>query len=377
MYQQQLEQEYNVPFGEFLPKVCFVMLGDFIGIKQSVLEQKAQELINEYPKIHVGYTLLAALKTFSQPEERDKLVLQAHKVAEQNPDQNSKLLYLLPDKKVHFEDYKLIKPHKHTIQEGKLWTYDACVVLPKDTWCVNQSSIVKREDGTLTIINPSYFDEEAVNWINSLGDVTSLVTTTAGHGFSITKATSIWPHAKVYGTSPSTKHDHPELKWNFLSDEKQEFGDDLVHLQLKGNIFSETVFFHPSSKSLLGFTDLLIDCTETSDWALKMYLFSVGVFRRQGVQGYLYPGVTDWHSFSKSLSTALKWEPEHLILGHGGQYHGKQQIQQRISDSYSWLLNPSTFPSWFERRVYLPLKWIRGTKIAPALLNQRLYADKN
>jgi len=252
-----------------------------------------------------------------------------------------------------------------------LWSYSSCVPLPRDAYCVNQSSIVKGKDGRLIVINPTHFDEDAVAWINSLGTVGSLVTPTGGHGFSITKAASIWPQATVYGTSPDTKHDHPELKWNFLTDAKQEFVDDLVHMKIQGNAFSETVFYHPSSKSLLGLTDLLIDSTERSDWNLRFYLFSVGVFRRQGIQGYMYPAVTDWKAFRTSLEKMLQWDIQHLVLGHGEQYHGGEQVRGRVKDSYSWLLEPASLPGWFERRVYLPLKWMKKTDLAPALLNQR------
>lgn len=364
-----LEQEFKIPLGKLIPKMSFVMLGDVLGLKVPLLQAKAEEIVKEFPDIHIGYSLLALL---TKGEERNKYLDLAHETVTKNPEQNAKILYLLPDKKVNFNDVHLMKPIMETLQKGEVWTYKAVANLPKDANVVNQSTIVKRKmGGKLIVINPTQFDEAAVKWIESLGPVSDLVTTTVGHGYCLAKAAAIWPQARLWGTSPESKHDHPELKWNWLNDSKQQFLEDLVHKKLEGSFFSETVFYHPSTKTLTGVTDTLIDSTENIDYHLKYYLFSVGVLPRQGVQGYLYAAVTDWFAFRRSWEGVLKWDVEHLVLGHGEQYHGQKQILERIDASYSWLLGANKFPGWFERRVYLPIKWIRNTGLAPAVLGQK------
>lgn len=369
-YQQKLEEEYKIPFGKLMPEMGFVLMGGFCGLHTSTLEEKCREIIAAFPELHIGYSLSANVVAKQDLAASWKLIEQAHEIAGKYPEQNSKILWLLPTKNTDFMDTKRRPSETTEVEKGQVWNYAAAVPLPGDMFVWNQASIVKKQDGKLIIINPTHFDERAVKWIESLGPVDSLVTTTAAHGYALKMAAEVWPAAKLFGTNPDNCHDRPELKWNFLNDEKQEF-EGLVHMRLQGNMFNETVFYHASSKSLFGFTDTLIDNTPDADWNLRIYLFGLGVFPEQGVQGYFFPATTDWWAFRRSLEKLRQWDIQHMFLGHGGDYHG-QQVQQRLNASFSWALEPSTFPSWFERRVYLPLKWLRSLNLARPFVHQKI-----
>lgn len=270
---------------------------------------------------------------------------------------------------------------------GALFSVEKTSPVQDPLWI--QATVIKQQNGEVAIVNPTHFSPATVEFIQSLGEVTTLVTTTAGHGdaLAICKE-SIWPDARVVGTSWQRKHDNPQLSWDAFLTANGVFTDDGEALELssflndefeyqifEGSIFEEAALYHKPSSTLTGITDMLISTEVPADrpkvpWGFVAYAFALG-FDRGEHTGTLLP--QSYHllftpnrlTLSESIEVMHeRFRPEHLVLGHGGVLHGRNLCEYELRKAFKWAhaLNQQTTKDRLDL-FYMPLTWLSNSGV--------------
>ena len=246
-----------------------------------------------------------------------------------------------------------------------------------------QSSIIRVDDGSLYIINPTGFDDAAQEEINALGSVRGLITTTAAHGEALTQAHLLWPDADLYGTDAVWKHDASSLPWKgffqpgMIVDAKNQpltplppgfqSGGELEWFTLSGHRFKETLFYHKPTKSLVGLTDMMLVFRDSTmpllPWPGRAYLFSTGLYRPDlpscvGSQSYHWLLHTDQLELQSSVNRIRELDVEHITLGHASDQlviEGRENCQELLDVGFRWVYNHqlSFFETLFGRLLHL------------------------
>tara|TARA_R110002050_G_scaffold34310_2_gene86668 strand:- start:1775 stop:2584 length:810 start_codon:yes stop_codon:yes gene_type:complete len=211
----------------------------------------------------------------------------------------------------------------------------------------------------VVIINPGYFREEAVEFINTLGPVKHIITSTASHGEGIVNASKIWPEAKLYGVnSAPPMHDvDGRIKFDYfigedgegMREQEREAVASMLNefkvYRLQGHQFKETLLYHKPTKTLHGLTDMVAAGTKSRfpNFFSSLYFFSLGMSRRGGnldeklnTQAYFYIFTTDATKLAHSIVDVLDEDWEVASLGHGGRLEG-QQGKHEIEHAFRWL----------------------------------------
>lgn len=187
----------------------------------------------------------------------------------------------------------------------------------------------------------------------------------------------------MFGTDQTLKHDEPQLPWDgfftfqgFISEDKtqsKEGPDSIANefevIPLAGNVFKEVAFYHKPSKSLLGITDMMVATKEMDSadflripWLLRCYFFSLGLYRHDlpspvATQSYHLLFTTNQTLLRASVAHILEKDVQHISLGHGGVFHGKEECDMALKSGFRWVFNHN--PPLFESFI-VKLKWTRA-----------------
>ena len=375
--EKEIDNELNFPMSSFVPAIGNVllrkMLRNSLEIQDLDLHEPLKPFLQKYPNYFLPHAVAGLLyHSDDNPVKARQLFDYAHHVANTYKQENEPFLSLLPSEEQFFGS--VWKAELKEIVSNTIWTINGPFFTSKnDNNPIDlQCSIVKLiESDDIIIINPLQFSlqlnsNDIIEKINSIGIVVAIITTTNQHGKGIEDSSNIWPDAKLFGTHKESKHDHPNLPWcGFLKNEEQLFEPDLVHYQLKGQNWRETVFYHPSSGTLLGLADLGMSSSYNyHSWSLIVFNIGLGLWRGSKhsnaitLQNYQSVMITDWEIFRESWIEILELDILRVVLGHGGIIEGScEDVNEKLHNSLSWLLDPKQGLSMFEK-VYLPPSWI-------------------
>ena len=276
---------------------------------------------------------------------------------------------------------------------GQVWAVGALFSVEKKSpvkdslWI--QATVVKQDNGDVAIINPTHFSPATVEFIESIGPVKTLVTTTGGHGdaLAISKE-SIWPEAMIVGSSKDLKHDNPQLPWDaFLTKNGVITGDgealelssllndEFEYQMFEGSIFEEVALYHKPSSTLTGITDMIISSEVPADrpkvpWGFLAYGFALGFDRGERTnalipQSYHLLFTPNRFALSRSIEEMHeRFRPEHLVLGHGGVLHGRNLCEYELRKGFKWAhaLNERTTKDKLDL-FYMPLTWLSNSEV--------------
>jgi len=220
-----------------------------------------------------------------------------------------------------------------------------------------------KDEKSLVIINPTSFSKEMQEKINSMGTVVAMITPVASHGVALSRChDSIWPEAKLYGTDIQFKHDEPQLPWTGFftprgyidcenvqnKEPPKELVDEFSPIPLTGHIFGETAFYHKPTKSLLGITDMMVCKPENPPdnipWLFEAYGFALGMHRPDlnspiATQSYHIMFCTDQRRLQSSIKQLMSHDIQHVVFGHGGIIHGKENCENALNLGFRWATN--------------------------------------
>lgn len=149
-----------------------------------------------------------------------------------------------------------------------VWTFEFGVRPGPGVHFPTRSTILRLDDGTVAIISPGPFDEEAADQIRQLADQVLLIAPNMVHHLYLKQALAIFPGARVYGPRKlGVKVKSLEGLYQPLDEAEKRLSDAVEIVYLKGNSFlGETVFFHRSSRTLV-VTDFVFHMRRPFPWA--------------------------------------------------------------------------------------------------------------
>ena len=375
--EEKIKKQYNFSYRKLILKTGEVIFLTLLFKDKEKAIKVTEELIKEYPRLFIGQLLLAFIdQQTGNLEGALSHFTSAKLINEKYPTDNELLLHLLPDEENFF--VQGWKPIYTEVVPNSVWAINAPYYFPPNPTPVQlQCSVVRlnkiqkisnnendinkeeEEEGGLVIINPIKFTKETRDFINKLGKVKGVITTTSNHGDAIARIIeeNYWPEAVYYGTDLPFKHTRPSLPLVYLDEKTNPFGEELTFQKIEGQIFSETLFFHTPSNSLLGVTDLILPTNLYSvdhfstiphkeppfTLSMRLYVFALGMIRGEdsstylALQNYHFFFIHSPEKFRESLKILFDKKIDHVILGHGGIFgkEGKILVRQAFEHVYS------------------------------------------
>jgi len=220
-----------------------------------------------------------------------------------------------------------------------LWIHDGETVnflgLPYST----RMTVIKLEQTRLWVYSPTALVPELKTAIDSLGEVSYLITPNKLHHLFLSQWAEAYPQAMRYA-APGLMGKRSDIVFDkeLSSEAEPEWRKDIKQTVFFGSpVMKEVVFFHEASKTLI-----LADLIENFD----PLIFTPWKRFLAKLTGILAPnGKTpvDWRmSFvlgkkqaRAALKTMLAWQPENIIIAHGQCIFGN--ATEFLRRSFAWL----------------------------------------
>lgn len=179
---------------------------------------------------------------------------------------------------------------------------------------------IKTSQGVV-LISPIDFSKDQLEQIDSLGDVTAIVSPSLIHYLFMTKIMERYPKASVWG-APESRTQLPEIPWNFIfENDSWPYLDEIDYTSIQGATrLNEISFFHKPSKTLI-VVDMCFNLQHPKGWASPILLRVMGTYKRFAVSRLYNIMVKNREQFVSSLHRLMKWDFEKISMGHGDLVH--------------------------------------------------------
>lgn len=221
-----------------------------------------------------------------------------------------------------------------------IWSVDGSDVVFAGAAMHTRMTVVRLDSGRLWVHSPIELTAAVRDVVNDLGgDVSALIAPNKFHHLFIGQWMEEFPHAHVYAES-ELKHKIPSLAIaeEITNASPELYGAEIDQVVFGGNrMFSEAVFFHKASRTLI-LTDLMINLrTENVKLLPRLFLKFEGVVFPNGGIPRLYRWFTrDKSQAREALAVITKWSPERLVFCHGEPF--EDAAHDVIAREFSWLL---------------------------------------
>jgi hypothetical protein len=190
-------------------------------------------------------------------------------------------------------------------------------------------------DGTLAIHSGIRLDERAMDAIDSLGRVAFyLLVPNAHHDPDAAWFASRYPSARFLAPASEVERFRKSARVDgtFEHDWPAELADVLRHHTIRGTRFTETVFFHVPSRTLV-VVDLAfnIGAASLEGRALgRLFMKLNNAYGRFGITRVTELLVRDPAELRRSLDTILAWDFERVIVSHGDnvEFDGRRVFRE-------------------------------------------------
>jgi hypothetical protein len=184
----------------------------------------------------------------------------------------------------------------------------------------SRTAIVALKTGGLALISPGPIDEPLARELADLGGVRALIAPNAFHHSHLIAAAHRYPEAICFlarGVEAKLKG-RPDGEVRTLGGEPDPlWARDLEPCTIEGAPrVNETVFFHPSSKTLI-LTDLCFHFDPPPAGWTGIFLRLAGVHGRLGVSRLMRALLRDRAAVRASLEQLLEWDFERIVVTHG------------------------------------------------------------
>ena len=184
-------------------------------------------------------------------------------------------------------------------------------------------TIVKLSSGGLWVHSPTALSSELIDELKELGSVSAIVAASNGHNIWLREWQDAFPDATVYVSAGIPK----KLKltnYQVLGESNESiWGEDLDREFMLGvPLFSESVFYHKATKSLI-VTDLIQNYPDERPAGfagfVTKFLFEPVGFKGACVAPPLKLGfmIKDKANFALFIERILDWDFERIIVTHG------------------------------------------------------------
>jgi hypothetical protein len=198
-----------------------------------------------------------------------------------------------------------------------VWIADHTLTLALGVPMPTRMTVVRLDDGALALLSPVPIDDALAAELEALGAVGHVIAPNSLHHLHVEAALQRFPEARLWGPKALEKK-HPQLRFEPLgAGWERAAGDALVALPVDGaSRISETVLFHPTSKTLI-VTDLVFNVVEPPSWSTALMLAFTGT-RGRLAQSRVWSVVTDDEGAAKrSCERILACGFDRLVVAHG------------------------------------------------------------
>jgi hypothetical protein len=206
-------------------------------------------------------------------------------------------------------------------------------------------TLIRLNQDRLVIIAPIQLQDEMIDQINQLGNVSDIIAPNLYHHLFLNQCKQRYPNATVW--APSGLQDKcPDLLIDqILSEYAIQSFNGLEALQVDGfNTFdvkgymllNEWVFFHAKSRTLI-ITDLAFHFDRQSSPSAQLISRVLGGYQQLRPSLLEKIATRDKEQVHQSLQPILAWDFERVIMAHGSiiKQDGKRQLQL----GYEWFLD--------------------------------------
>jgi hypothetical protein len=221
--------------------------------------------------------------------------------------------------------YRPYDPQLVPVQQSEnIWTVEgpevgyrlAGVTIP----CPTRMTVVKLTDGSLWLHSPVMHATNLDNALSELGPISALVAPNSYHYLQLGAWAALHPGAAVYAsadvvTKTGVANSIP-IDRNSHAGWRQDLDDHLIAL----GRFSETVFFHHASATLI-VTDLMqtFEASRVHRWPIKLLLQAGGATGPNAKPSIEIRLAARQHRdvLRAGVQQMIDWNPRRIILSHG------------------------------------------------------------
>jgi len=198
-------------------------------------------------------------------------------------------------------------------------------------------TVIRLSQDRLVIIAPIQLQDETVEQLNQLGNVSDIIAPNLYHYLFLNQCKQKYPNATVWATSGLQDKCPDLLIDKILSDHAIQSLNGLEASQVVGfNTFdikgymplNEWVFFHAKSRTLI-ITDLAFHFDHQSSPSAQLISRVLGGYQQLRPSLLEKIATRDKEQVRQSLQSILAWDFDRVIMAHGSiiEQDGKRQFQ--------------------------------------------------
>jgi hypothetical protein len=207
-------------------------------------------------------------------------------------------------------------PALRQITDG-VWTADAPMHTMLGIRLGTRMTIVRLSNGGLFLHSPIAITTALRAAVDELGPVRHIVCPNLYHHVYAGQWAEAYPAALLHGPAALHKK-RSDLRFNatLSSTAHPDWAGDLVPYVVEGCDLKETVFLHPSTKTLIT-SDLTENFTRCDHWPTRMYLKANGIWQKPGWSRMLRFLYKDKAAARRSIDALLALDWDRLVVAHG------------------------------------------------------------
>jgi hypothetical protein len=176
-------------------------------------------------------------------------------------------------------------------------------------------TVIRLRSGQLVIHSTAPFTDDEVARIRALGQPTWMLDATLFHDSFVPEGKSAFPDAKYL--APPAFAPRSGISSEPLSPAPSEWSGALEVLPLAGTRAGEHFVYHPPSRTLI-VCDCLFNFGQTpSLWTRFVVRWLMGLKDGIGMSMFFRLMIRDRAAFKNSIASALEWDFERIVVGHG------------------------------------------------------------
>ena len=179
-------------------------------------------------------------------------------------------------------------------------------------------TVIRLSDGAVMVISPIRITDELAAAVSGLGEVRYLIAPNSFHHLFMAGWTSRFPKADLFAVSQLVKK-RPDLKISQVMDKtfRPQWGEEVGARFIEGgSLYSEAVFFHAPSKTLI-LTDLCFNIHQKQGWLATSLLKMYGIYEKFGPSKAVGLFMGDKRRLKQAADEIARWDFVRVIVAHG------------------------------------------------------------
>ena len=204
--------------------------------------------------------------------------------------------------------------------------------------CPTRMTVVRFDDGTLWVHSPVSCDPALVGALSRIGPVAAIVAPNSLHSAFMNDWAEAFPEASLFAPCELAAGQAPRAARRIDAALPQAWANDLEAHVIRLGAFTEAVFFHRASRSLI-VTDLMqnFEAPRVRNPLVRLVLAIGGATGPKGQPSIEIKWAARQHraALRAGVDQMLGWNPASIILSHGQCYqHG---AMDELSRAFAWL----------------------------------------